>query len=84
VEHFQAKPCEMLHTGEKPYACTVCEKKSDKKHFKGHEKNLLLVVLVIKSSWNIQRLSKQHEMIHTIEKPSVLNKNWSFFKRLMI
>ena len=27
VLHFQAKQHEMLHTGEKPYACTVYEKK---------------------------------------------------------
>ena len=27
VPHFQAKQHEMLHTREKPYACTVCEKK---------------------------------------------------------
>ena len=57
VPHFQAKQHEMLHTREKPYACTVCEKKIRQENtLKRHEKNILLVAFVIKSLWNIQSL----------------------------
>ena len=58
MEHFQAKQHEMLHTGEKTYACTVCEQKNQtREHFKRHEKKPLLVALMRKSCWSIQWLS---------------------------
>jgi hypothetical protein len=56
VLHFQAKQHEMLHTGEKPYACTVYEKKNQtRENFKRHEKNLFLVAFVIKKTRGIFR-----------------------------
>ena len=49
--HATAKKHELVHTGDKSYACSVCEKKFRPWNtLKRHEKNLLLVVFVIKSS----------------------------------